>query len=97
MDLDLYVTLAIGWARAIEQAVHGRGRWTFRTDGGTTMAHRIIDRSGCTITFTGLAARSESGMVELWHDDLFIASAYPDFTQGDHITWKLSPGSTVHI
>lgn len=90
MKIELMVSRTVAWARAVERALHEPGPWTFRTSGGTTPAHRIIDRDRAEIIFTGVARPSHDGIVELHANGEFVSLATADFSKGDRVTWRMS-------
>lgn len=90
MKLELAVSRALMWARVIESALHDPGPWTFRTATGTTPAHRLVDREGAEIVFTGIALPSPDGLVELCSGGAMVSLAETDFSKGDRVHWRLS-------
>ena len=90
MKLEMAVSRMASWAHAVERALHDSGPWTFRTSGGTTPAHRLIDREHAEIIFTGMVLPSQDYVVELLAGGDFVTMTTADFTQGSRITWKLS-------
>jgi hypothetical protein len=90
MKLELLATQAVTWARTVERAVHDPGPWTFRTAGGITPAHRLLDPDRAEIIFTGLIRPCQDGDVELWCRDGLVSVTIADLTKGHRLTWKMS-------
>lgn len=90
MTLDRMVSQTVAWAHTVERALHEPGPFTFRSATGTTLAHRIVDQERAEIVFTGIAAPSPDGMVELLAGHILLAVTMIDFSKGDRITWRLS-------
>ena len=89
MDLEMLVARSVAWAHMIERALHDQGPWTFRTAGGITPAHRIIERHRGEIVFTGITRPAVDGVVELWAGERMVTVTSAE-TEGSRITWKMS-------
>jgi hypothetical protein len=90
MKLELLVSRMVVWTRMIERVLHDPGPWSFRTAGGSTPAHRILDRDRGEIIFMGIARPSSDGIVELWAGEEFVSMTAVDLTREEELTWKLS-------
>lgn len=94
MQFDTLVAQAVAWANVMQQALHARGPWTFRTEHGVTPAHRIVNHAAMEIVFHGVAlGLGDEQPVALYCGDDLITVTTVDLTQGNQITWKLLANS----